>query len=55
MDLCSVTQAGGKRLFSFLTQAFGLMADLGQFSTFPLSALLHPLLAIPLSPGSHCD
>ncbi|CEQ39551.1 SPOSA6832_01084, partial [Sporobolomyces salmonicolor] len=28
IDLCSVTQSGGKRLFSFLTQAFGLMADL---------------------------
>ncbi|GAA5890379.1 hypothetical protein JCM16303_007111, partial [Sporobolomyces ruberrimus] len=28
IDLCSVTQKGGKRLFSFLTQAFGLMADL---------------------------
>lgn len=33
IDLCSVTQKGGKRLFSFLTQAFGLMADLG---TLPL-------------------
>lgn len=28
IDLCSVTQKNGKRLFSFLTQAFGLMADL---------------------------
>ncbi|GAA6062971.1 hypothetical protein JCM10212_005730 [Sporobolomyces blumeae] len=28
IDICSVTQEGGKRLFSFLTQAFGLMADL---------------------------
>ncbi|GAA5915365.1 uncharacterized protein JCM6883_006811 [Sporobolomyces salmoneus] len=28
IDLCSVTQKGGKRVFSFLTQAFGLMADL---------------------------
>ncbi|GAA5925890.1 diacylglycerol/lipid kinase family protein [Sporobolomyces koalae] len=28
IDLCSVTQQGGKRIFSFLTQAFGLMADL---------------------------
>ncbi|GAA5961165.1 hypothetical protein JCM3765_001250 [Sporobolomyces pararoseus] len=28
IDLSSVTQKGGKRTFSFLTQAFGLMADL---------------------------
>lgn len=29
LDLCSVSQ-GGKRSYSFLSQAFGLMADLGE-------------------------
>lgn len=37
IDLCSVTQKGGKRTLSFLTQAFGLMADLGAYYTISLS------------------
>lgn len=30
IDLGSLTQSSGKRIFTFLSQAFGLMADLGK-------------------------
>lgn len=30
MDMGSLTQSSGKRIYTFLSQAFGLMADLGE-------------------------